>query len=256
MTKFYNFVDRGESVDLYISGDIVRNDDKEWYEAWGFECTSAKSFKEDLSKCDGKPVNIYIDSYGGDVQVASSIYSALKEYPAKKTVKIASIAASAASVIAMAGDTILMAKTALIVIHDPLTYAEGNVSDFTQVIESLNVVKESILNAYTSKSNLSREKIAELMTAETWLNYNTALEYGFIDGEIGKEDELPEEVINGFKNQRMAIYNRLQDEFKKKIMDYQKAQAKKQAQTEAQEKERIKQKNMNLYQALLLNAKR
>lgn len=252
MQKFYNFVNKADETDLYISGDIVRNDDKEWYEAWGWDCTAPKDFIESLNACGGKPINIYIDSYGGDVQVASQIYSALKEYSGKKTVKISSIAASAASVIAMSGDTILMAKTALMVIHDPLTYAEGNVADFEQVIERLNANKESILNAYATKSNLTREQIAELMTAETWLDYNKALEYGFIDGEIGNTDDLPEAVINGFKAQKMVVYNRLQDDIKQRFMAYKQAQD----EQKAKERESVKQKNMNLYKAILLNKSR
>lgn len=252
MQKFFNFVNKAEEVDLYISGDIVRNDDKEWYEYWGSECTAPKDFIQNLSECNGKPINIYIDSYGGDVQVASLIYSALKEYPGKKTVKIPSIAASAASIIAMAGDTILMERTALIVIHDPLTSVGGNVADFKQAIEVLNSVKESILNAYVLKSNLPRERIAELMTAETWLDYNKALEYGFIDGEINVSEEIPEAVINSFKAQKMVVYNRLQENIKQKFIDY------KQAQEEQKQKEKnaIKQKNMNIYKAILLNKTR
>ena len=97
------------------------------------------------------------------------------------TVKIASIAASAASVVAMAGSRVLMSPTALLMIHDPSTIAMGNAKDMEKAIETLNEVKESIINAYAAKSGLRRSKIAELMSNETWMNAKKAVELGFAD---------------------------------------------------------------------------
>ena len=113
---------------------------------------------------------------------ASQIYSMLKNHKGKVTVKIDGIAASAASVVAMAGDETLIAPTAMMMIHDPSTCAMGNKADMEKAIILLDEVKESIINAYETKSHLSRNKIAKLMSDETWLNAKKAHEMGFVDG--------------------------------------------------------------------------
>ena len=122
---------------------------------------------------------------------ASQIYSMLKNHKGKVTVKIDGIAASAASVVAMAGDETLIAPTALMMIHDPSTSAIGNKADMEKAIELLEEVKESIINAYETKSHLSRNKIAKLMSDETWLNAKKAHEMGFVDGILFAEKKMP-----------------------------------------------------------------
>lgn len=212
MSKFFNFINKAESesADLYISGDIVDDDSQELYEAFGCKCTAPSGFKEQLSACAGKPINVYIDSYGGDVMVASAIYTMLKEYKGEVTVKIDAIAASAASVIAMAGDKVLMSQTAFLMIHDPSTCIMGNLTDVKQRYEQLKAVKEGIINAYSQRANIDRDKISKLMTDETWLDYNKALEYGFIDGEIGTQKTIiPQEILDSLKANRMVIYNKI-----------------------------------------------
>lgn len=207
-SKFFNFVKSNEDAELYITGTIVDNDSAELYEAFGFDCTAPANFKKGLDELDGRPLTVYIDSYGGDVLVASSIYTMLREYKGKVTVKVDSIAASAASVIAMAGDKVLMSPTAYLMIHDPSTIVAGNITEVKQGLDALKSIKEGIINAYQRKSNLSREKISKLMTDETWLDYNKALEYGFIDGEIGSEKLIVDpSVLDTIRNQKMAIYN-------------------------------------------------
>ena len=133
---------------------------------------------------------------------ASQIYSMLKSHKGKVTVKIDGIAASAASVVAMAGDETLIAPTAMMMIHDPSTCAMGNKADMEKAIILLDEVKESIINAYETKSHLSRNKIAKLMSDDTWLNAKKAHEMGFVDGILfadnkksvpEKENELNEE---------------------------------------------------------------
>ena len=219
MSKFFNFINQAESksADLYINGDIVDDESQEFYEAFGCKCVAPTGFKEQLNACGGKPVNVYIDSYGGDVVVASSIYTMLREYKGTVTVKIDSIAASAASVIAMAGDKVLMSQTAFLMIHDPSTLIWGNITEVKQGYDMLKAIKEGIINAYEHKcgDKISREKISKLMTDETWLDYNAALEYGFIDGEIGPDKSIiPQEVLNSLKNQRMVIYNKVKPQNK------------------------------------------
>ena len=127
------------------------------------------------------PVTIWLNSPGGDCIAASQIYSMLMDYKDDITVKIDGIAASAASVIAMAGTKVLMAPTALMMIHNPMTLAYGNHEDMEKAIAMLDEVKESIVNAYEIKTSLSRAKLSHLMDSETWMNANRAIELGFAD---------------------------------------------------------------------------
>ena len=112
---------------------------------------------------------------------AAEIYTMLCDHKGKITVKIDAIAASAASVIAMAGDRVLMSPVAMLMIHDPMTIAMGNTKDMEKAITTLNEVKASIINAYQRKTGLSRNKISQLMENETWMNAKKAVELGFAD---------------------------------------------------------------------------
>jgi len=174
MKKFWNWIhdDSGGTV-LRLEGPI----DNESF--WGDEITPAM-FREDLEAEDGD-VTVWINSPGGNVFAAAEIYTMLKDYAGAVTVRIASLAASAASVIAMAGDKVQMSPTALLMIHDPSTIAMGNAKDMEKAIETLNEVKESIINAYIAKTGLRHNKVAELMESETWMNAKKALDLGFCD---------------------------------------------------------------------------
>ena len=156
---------------------------------WGDEITPAM-FREELEAEEGD-VTVWINSPGGNVFAAAEIYTMLKDYKSAVTVKIASIAASAASVIAMAGDKVQMSPTALLMIHDPSTIAMGNAKAMEQAITTLNEVKESIINAYAAKTGLRHNRIADLMSNETWMNAKKAVELGFAD-EVLYEDQKPE----------------------------------------------------------------
>ncbi len=134
----------------------------------------------------------WINSPGGNVFAAAEIYTMIRDYPGSVTVRIASIAASAASVVAMAGNLVQMSPTALLMIHDPSTIAMGNAKDMEKAITTLNEVKESIINAYAAKTGLSRNRISKLMSNETWLNAKKAVELGFAD-EILFADKPKEE---------------------------------------------------------------
>ena len=137
-------------------------------------------FRDELFAGSGDVV-IWINSPGGDCVAASQIYSMLMDYKGKVTVKIDGIAASAASVIAMAGTEVLMAPTALMMIHNPATVAFGDHEDMQKAIDMLAEVKESIINAYEIKTNMSRAKLSHLMDSETWMNANKAIELGNLD---------------------------------------------------------------------------
>ena len=145
-------------------------------------------------------MTVWINSPGGDCIAAAQIYNMLRDYPGKITVKIDGLAASAASVIAMAGDEVLMSPVSMMMIHNPATVAMGDHAEMQKAIEMLDEVKESIINAYVLKSGLSRAKLSHLMDAETWMNANKAVELGLADGVLGlekdkeaEEDEKEEE---------------------------------------------------------------
>lgn len=139
---------------------------------WGDEITPA-IFRDELSKISGN-LTVWLNSPGGDVFAASQIYTMLRNHKGKVTVKIDGIAASAASVVAMAGDETLIAPTGMLMIHNPATFAMGNKADLEQAIVLLEEVKESIINAYEEKTHLSRAKLAHMMDEETWLNAKKA----------------------------------------------------------------------------------
>ncbi|OQP13156.1 Clp protease ClpP [Geobacillus thermoleovorans] len=194
-----------ESVELRIEGDIVDDDEAWLYEWFGMPSTSPNAFKEELSQFKGRDITVWIDSYGGSVFAAAGIYNALKEHNGKITVKIDSKAMSAASVIAMAGDEVLMSPMAVMMIHNPLTAAYGNMHDLRKVADILDTIKESIVNAYALKTGRSRSKISQMMDDETWMSANVAVKEGFADG-ILYQDGKPE-VADVAAFSRLAIVN-------------------------------------------------
>ena len=185
MKKFWKWIhnEAGGRV-LRLEGPI---DDESF---WGDEVTP-KAFREELN-ADADDITVWINSPGGNVFAAAEIYTMLRDYPGSVTVKIDAIAASAASVIAMAGNKVLMSPVAMLMIHDPSTIAMGNTKDMEKAIATLNEVKESIINAYTAKSGLSHNRISKLMENETWMNAKKAVELGFAD-EILFEAVEPDE---------------------------------------------------------------
>ena len=185
MKKFWNWIrDEGGGRTLRLEGPI----DEESF--WGDEVTP-KAFREDLES-DSGDITVWINSPGGNVFAGAQIYTMLRDYPGKVTVKIDAVAASAASVVAMAGDTVLMSPVAMLFVHDPSTIAMGNARDMERAIATLNEVKESIINAYAFKTGLTHNRIAKLMENETWMNAKKAVELGFAD-EILFEAVEPEE---------------------------------------------------------------
>lgn len=184
MKKFWNWIhdDSGGRV-LRLEGPI----DSESF--WGDEITP-KAFRDDLYAEEGD-ITLWVNSPGGNVFAAAEIYTMLRDYPGSVTVRIASIAASAASVVAMAGNLVQISPTGMLMVHDPSTIAMGNARDMEKAITTLNEVKESIINAYAFKTGLSRNRISKLMSDETWLNAKKAVELGFAD-EILFEAKKPE----------------------------------------------------------------
>ena len=188
---------------LYLDGAIAE-------ESWLEDDVTPAAFKAELMDGTGD-ITIWINSPGGDCVAASQIYSMLMDYSGSVTVKIDGIAASAASVIAMAGSKVLMSPTAMLMIHNPLTVAIGDSAEMQKAISMLDEVKESIINAYEIKTSLSRAKLAHLMDAETWMNVNKAIEYGFADGvlEDEKKRNQQELKLENFSFSRRAVTNSL-----------------------------------------------
>lgn len=210
MKKFWNWKNQTEETDtdrvLEIYGTIAE-------ESWFDDDVTPKLFYEELFSGTGN-ITIWINSPGGDCIAASQIYSMLMDYKGDVTVKIDGLAASAASVIAMAGTKVLMAPTALMMIHNPATLAMGDHEEMKKAISMLDEVKESIINAYEIKTSLARTKLSHLMDSETWMNANKAIELGFADGII--EDEKKSTSIPAYAFSRKTVAVNLLNKLKEK----------------------------------------
>ncbi len=187
MRKFWNWVrDPDNERTLYLNGPIA---EETW---WGDEVTP-QMFKDELLSGSGD-ITVWINSPGGDVFAAAQIYNMLMEYNGQVTVKIDGIAASAASVIAMAGGEVHMSPVSMMMIHNPATIAIGDSVEMVRAKELLDEVKESIINAYELKTELPRLKLARLMDAETWMNQSGGGSYFFPHGGY---QLTPEQVSQG-----------------------------------------------------------
>lgn len=171
---------------LFLNGTIAED-------SWFDDDVTPQMFKEELMDGSGN-ITVWINSPGGDCVAAAQIYNMLREYEGNVTVKIDGIAASAASVIAMAGDKVLMSPVSMMMIHNPMTIAFGDFSEMQKAIDMLAGVKDSIINAYEIKTGLSRVKLAHLMDAETWMDANKAIELGFADEIIQRNGAVDMEV--------------------------------------------------------------
>ncbi|MGN0794719.1 MAG: head maturation protease, ClpP-related [Aristaeellaceae bacterium] len=199
MNKFWNWVrneDTGQRS-LYLEGVIAQ---ESWF---GDEITPA-AFKSELN-AGNQPITVHINSVGGDCVAASQIYTMLMDYPADVTVQIDGLAASAASVVAMAGTKVCMSPTALMMVHNPWTNASGDAKDMQKAIALLDEVKESIINAYEIKTGMDRQSLSDLMDTETWMNAYRAKELGFCDEVLFDGDEPPEKVAFSFSSRTAEV---------------------------------------------------
>ena len=211
MKKFWNWI-RDETIPdariLRLEGAIAE-------ESWLDDEVTPAAFKAELASGRG-PITVWINSPGGDCVAAAQIYNMLMDYPADVTVRIDGIAASAASVIAMAGTKVQMSPVSVMMIHNPLTVAMGDSDEMRRAIQLLDEVKESIINAYEIKTGLSRAKLSHLMDGETWMNAKKALELGFCD-EILYQPETEPAPEDSFTFSRRAVTNSLLDKLKTRI---------------------------------------
>jgi len=182
MRRFWNFDSGDGERILRLDGPIA---EETW---WGDEITPA-AFRRELFARKGD-LTVWINSPGGDVFCAAQIYNMLKEYPGSVTVKIDGIAASAASVVAMAGGKVFMSPVSCMMIHNPATIEAGDGAEMLRAKAMLDEVKESIINAYQGKTGQAREAISAMMDAETWMNAHKAVELGFADGILYEEPSV------------------------------------------------------------------
>ena len=201
---------------LFLNGTIAE-------ESWFDDVVSPKIFKDELNGGNGD-ITVWINSPGGDCVAAAQIYNMLRDYKGNVTVKVDGIAASAASVIAMAGDKVLMSPVSMLMIHNPMTVAYGSSDEMQKAIEMLSSVKDSIVNAYEIKTGLSRAKLSHLMDAETWMDANKAVELGFAD-DILKRDNNTDDMVTptvSMLYSKTAVTNSLMDKIAHKCKIQQK----------------------------------
>ena len=191
MNKFWNWTvtnndEKTERI-LTLSGVIAE-------ESWFDDEVTPKIFRDELMSGEGD-ITVWINSPGGDCIAAAQIYNMLLEYKGNVTIKIDGIAASAASVVAMAGNKVIMSPVSMLMIHNPMTMAAGDTTEMKKAISMLTEVKESIINAYELKTGMSRDKIAKLMDAETWMDANKAVELGFADEILSRESSVKQSAM-------------------------------------------------------------
>ena len=205
--KFWNWVrNEGETRVLLLDGEIS---DETW---WGDEVTP-QMFRSELNAAEGD-IDLWINSPGGDCYAAAQIYNMLMEYKGNVAVKIDGIAASAASVVAMAGTTVEISPLGMLMIHNPMTVSIGDTHEMERTITFLAEIKESIINAYELKTGLSRAKISRLMDAETWMNAKKAVELGFADSVLYGDAQRPmTDATDGLIFSRAAVTNSLLSKF-------------------------------------------
>ena len=189
---------------LFLNGIIAE-------ESWFDDDVTPQMFRSELNAGEGD-ITVWINSPGGDCIAAAQIYNMLMEYKGNVTVKIDGIAASAASVIAMAGTKVCVSPVSMLMIHNPSAGIYGNTAEMQKAIAMLDEVKESIVNAYEIKTGMSRAKISHLMDAETWMDANSAVEMGFADEILQRNvtDEIEIPQINMVYSQ-IAVTNSLMD---------------------------------------------
>ncbi len=196
--RFWNWVKSEGERTLYLDGYIAP-------ESWFEDEVSPKEFKKELEAGRGD-ITVWINSPGGDFFAASQIYTMLKSYAGQVIVNIDGIAASAAAVIAMAGDMVCMSPTAMLMIHNPATFVWGEEADMQKGMEMLAEVKEAIVNAFEAKTGLARAEISRMMDAETWFSAGRAVELKFADEILYSEPPLQ---VSDFMFDKVTVVNAL-----------------------------------------------
>lgn len=209
--KFWNWLRKEKTGERILRLDGAISD-----ETWLGDTVTPEEFRAELNS-GGGDIEVWINSPGGDVFAATEIYNALKEYRGKVTVKIDSIAGSAASMVAMSGDVVEISPTGMMMIHNPETGAIGNTDEFTAAIKFLEQIKEGLITAYALKTKLPRAEISKLMDAETWLNARKAVELGFADKIMYSEEKAVQTPAQIFSQRKVT--NSLAKAFRARIVE-------------------------------------
>ena len=197
-----------DTVELYIYSTVESDG---WW--WNSE-TSARHFKDELAKHpNAKEITVYINSLGGSVMEGIAIYNQLKRHPAHVTVQIDGFACSIASVIAMAGDTVIMPKNTVMMIHNAWTIAVGNSKELHKAADDLEVINQASRQAYLEKAGgkLSEDKLTELLDGETYLTAAQCMELGLIDS-FGDDDADEDTGADPEQLTGMTVQQRLEQE--------------------------------------------
>lgn len=192
MGKFWKITnDTGADAELLLYGAIS---DSSWYE----DDITPRLFATELKALGGMPLTVRVNSPGGDVFAAQSIYNLLKSYSGHVTVRVDGLAASAATIVTCAGDTIIMPRNALYMIHNPSTMAWGDAKEMRTTADVLDTVRETILSVYRKRTGdrLTNDELTAMMDEETWLTADEALAYGFVD-RIDEESKVANRIKDG-----------------------------------------------------------
>ncbi|KRN27742.1 hypothetical protein IV38_GL001956 [Lactobacillus selangorensis] len=182
----------GEQEVIDVTAEIVDNDTGFFYDYFGIGAVYPSKIKQQLQNANGQDVTVNVASPGGDVFAASEIYSAIRGYQGHVTVNIQGMAASAASVIAMAGDTVNIAPTAMIMIHNAQTIAQGDYNAFDKTSDMIKKVNGSIVNAYVAKTGMSDTDLLNMMNRETWMTAQEAVDNHFADAIMFENSKAPQ----------------------------------------------------------------
>lgn len=182
-----------------IKGVISSNDDAEVYQLFGYSTVTPNDIADALKNAAGSNVTVEINSPGGDVFAGSEIYTALKAYSGQVEVNVVGLAASAASIIAMAGNVVKISPTAQLMIHRASTVSQGNADDLSSDLAGLNSTDQAIVNVYQQKTGMDPQDIYRMMSQETWINAQDAVKQGFADSIMFEKQ--PATVVNAVNGQ-------------------------------------------------------
>lgn len=251
------------ALDMYIYGD-VEGDYYDWWNDVEVESeTSANHFRNELAKYpQATKINIYINSYGGSVFEGTAIYSQLKRHSAEKIVYVDGFACSVASIIAMAGDKIIMPKNTMMMIHNAWNIVLGNSKELRKAADDLDTIMEGNRQAYMEKSNgkMTEEKLMELLENETWLTAQQCLDYGLCDSigseevDLSKANEMLKNV-NQTLEQKLTINKAIAAQIREMTKAIAVEPTEPEQPTEPEEPEQKENKVLNLMAALVKNTK-
>lgn len=215
MKKFWNWAVTNQETPEAPAERILSLNGVIAEESWFDDEVTPKLFRDELENGEGN-ITVWINSPGGDCIAAAQIYNMLLDYKGNVTVKIDGIAASAASVIAMAGTKVIMSPVSMLMIHNPMTMASGDTSEMEKAIAMLGEIKESIINAYERKTGMSRAKLSHLMDAETWMDAGKAVELGFADEILARDGNIAnaETVLYSENAVSRRLWNKLAEKYK------------------------------------------